>query len=73
MNRQKCRLLGAATATALVHMAHRVEATADLKAVRTGIGTALRTLLSDVLREPVPDRMGELLRQLDQPATRLQC
>ena len=38
----------------------------DLKAVRTGIGAALRTLHSDVLREAVPDRITELLRQLDQ-------
>jgi hypothetical protein len=38
----------------------------DLKAVRTGIGAALRTLHSDVLREEVPNRMAELLRQLDQ-------
>jgi hypothetical protein len=37
-----------------------------LKAVRTGIGAALRTLHSDVLREEIPDRIGELLRQLDQ-------
>jgi hypothetical protein len=38
----------------------------DLKAVRTGVGAALRTLHSDVLREEVPDRIAELLRQLDQ-------
>ena len=37
-----------------------------LKAVRTGIGAALRTLHSDALREEVPERMAELLRQLDQ-------
>jgi hypothetical protein len=42
-------------------------APADLKAACTGIGAALRTLHSDVLREEVPDRMAELLRQLDQP------
>jgi hypothetical protein len=38
----------------------------DLKAVRTGIGAALRTVHSDVLREEVPDGMAELLKQLDQ-------
>ena len=38
----------------------------DLKAVRTGIGAAIRTIHSDVLREEVPDRIAELLRQLDQ-------
>ena len=41
-------------------------ARADLKAVRTGIGAALRTLHSDVLREEVPDRIAELLKRLDQ-------
>jgi Anti-sigma factor NepR len=44
----------------------RSDASFDLKAVRTGLGAALRTLHSNVLREEVPDRMGELLRQLDQ-------
>jgi Anti-sigma factor NepR len=53
---------------ALVGMARRPDATADLKAVRTSIGAALRTLLSDVLREPIPDRMIDLLKQLDQPS-----
>jgi hypothetical protein len=43
----------------------------DLKAVRTGIGAALRTLYSDVLREEVPDRMAELSRQLDQQLRQL--
>ena len=41
-------------------------APADLKAVRTGIGAALRTLHSDVLREEVPNRIAELLKRLDQ-------
>ena len=47
----------------------------NLKAARIGIGAALRTLHSDVLGEEVPDRMAELLMQLedqvmlrDQPA-----
>jgi hypothetical protein len=44
----------------------RPNADGDLKAVRTGIGAALRSLHSDVLREEVPDRIAELLRQLDQ-------
>jgi hypothetical protein len=39
---------------------------ADLKAVCTGIGTPLRALHSDVLRGELPDRIAELLRQLDQ-------
>jgi len=44
----------------------RSSAGVDLKVVRTGIGVALRTLHSEVLREKVPDRMAELLSQLDQ-------
>jgi hypothetical protein len=39
---------------------------ADLKAVRTAIGTELRKLPSDLLHEEVPDRMAELIKQLDQ-------
>jgi hypothetical protein len=35
--------------------------------VRASIGSALRTLLSDVLSEAIPDEMVELLRQLDRP------
>jgi hypothetical protein len=46
---------------------HGTRANADLKTVRTGIGAELRTLHSDVLHEEVPDRMAELLKQLDQP------
>jgi Anti-sigma factor NepR len=38
----------------------------DSKAVRTGIGAALRALHSDVLREEVPDMIAELLTQIDQ-------
>jgi hypothetical protein len=46
----------------------RPDASLDLKSVRTGVGAGLRTLHSDVLREEVPDRMAELLRQLDEPS-----
>jgi len=55
----------------LVGMARDL-APADLKAVHTGIGTALRTLHSGVLREEIPDRIAELLRQLDQQLSRLE-
>jgi hypothetical protein len=44
---------------------------ADLIAVRRGIGAALRTLYSDVLREEIPDRIAELLSQLDQQLRQL--
>jgi hypothetical protein len=49
----------------LVGMARDL-APADLNAVRTGIGAELRRLHSDVLREEIPDRMAELIKQLDQ-------
>jgi hypothetical protein len=64
-----------ANVTALVGMALRFIASADdLKAVCSGIATGLRTFLSEVLREPVPDEMAELLQQLDQPTTkRAEC
>jgi hypothetical protein len=38
----------------------------DLRAVRRGAGAALRTLYSHVLHEEIPERIAELLRQLDQ-------
>ena len=44
----------------------RPDAGVDLESVRTGIGTALRTIHSEVLREEVPDRIAELLRQFGQ-------
>jgi hypothetical protein len=40
---------------------------ADLNAVRTAIGTELRSLCSDVLHEKIPDGMAKLIKQLDQP------
>jgi len=39
--------------------------------VRTAIGSALRSLHADVLQEPLPDRIAELLRQLDQQVRQL--
>jgi hypothetical protein len=39
---------------------------ADLNAVRAAIGTELRKLYSDVLHGEIPDRMAELIKQLDQ-------
>jgi len=55
-----------ASGMTLVGMGRRPRAGSDFEAVRTAIGTALRSLHSNVLREPLPDRMAELLRQLDQ-------
>jgi Anti-sigma factor NepR len=50
----------------LVDMGRRPRARSHLDSVRAGIGSALRSLHSDVLREPLPDRIAELLRQLDE-------
>jgi len=48
-------------------MGRRPRTGSGFEVVRAAIGTALRTHYSEVLREPIPDRMAELLRQLDQP------
>jgi Anti-sigma factor NepR len=47
-------------------MGRRPRAGRDFEEVRTAIGTALRSLHSNVLNEPLPDRIAELLRQLDE-------
>jgi hypothetical protein len=59
-----------ANTMALVLMARQPNAHAELKPVCTGIGAELRTLLSHVLREPIPEGMAESLRRLDQPAAK---
>jgi len=64
------RVRNPANEMALVSM-ERDLSPADLRAVRTGIGTELRTLYSDVLREKIPDRIAELLWQLDQQLSQL--
>jgi hypothetical protein len=46
-------------------MARRPNARLAVKAIRIAIGAELGRLFSNVLREPIPDRMIELLRQLD--------
>ena len=60
-----------ASGMALVGMGRRPRADLDFEAVRTAIGTALRSLHSDVLHEPIPDKIAELLRQLDQQLRQL--
>jgi hypothetical protein len=55
-----------ASGMTLVGMGRRPRAGSDFEAVRTAIGTALRSLHSNVLHEPLPDRIAELLRQLDE-------
>jgi hypothetical protein len=49
---------------ALVGMARDLMS-ADLNAVRSAIGTELRKLYSDVLHGEIPDRVAELIKQLD--------
>lgn len=51
------------------HDVERPDANGDSVAVRAGIGTALRRIHSGVLHEELPDRIGELLKQLDQRQT----
>jgi len=55
----------------LVGMGRRPRAGSNFEAVRTAIGTALRSFHSDVLREPLPDRIAELLRRLDEQLRQL--
>jgi hypothetical protein len=45
----------------------RPNARSALDAVRTAVGAELKRLLSNVVSEPIPEEMAELLRQLDQP------
>jgi hypothetical protein len=51
-------------------MARRPNAPLRLNAVGAAIAAELRRLHSDLLQEPIPKRMAELLRQLDQPMQR---
>ena len=60
-----------ASGMTLVGMGRRPRAGRDFEAVRTAIGTALRSLHSNVLNEPLPDRIAELLRQLDEQLRQL--
>jgi hypothetical protein len=48
-------------------MARRPKTRVVFEAVRIAIAAELKRLHSNVLHEPIPDRMAELLRQLDQP------
>jgi PAS domain S-box-containing protein len=64
------RVRNPANEMALVGM-ERDLSPADLRAVRRGIGAALRALYSDVLREEIPDRIAELVSQLDQQLRQL--
>jgi hypothetical protein len=52
-------------------MIRRPRARSPLDSVRAGIGSALRSLHSDVLYEPLPDWIVELLRQLDEQLRQL--
>jgi hypothetical protein len=65
MNRQECR--EADKHDGRGPFGTRPGAESDLRAVRAGIGAAIRTIHSGVLREEIPDRIAALLRQLDEP------
>ena len=60
-----------ASGITLIGMGRRPKPDFDFEAVRTAIGTGLRSLHSDVLQEQLPDRIAELLRQLDQQQRQL--
>jgi Anti-sigma factor NepR len=59
------------TAAHIVDMGRRGRARSHFDAVRTGIGTELRSLYSNVLNEPLPEKIAELLRQLDEQIRQL--
>jgi Anti-sigma factor NepR len=65
MNRQECRESDKRDGAG--PCGTRPSAESDLKAVRAGIGAAIRSIHSDVLREEIPDRIAALLRQFDEP------
>jgi hypothetical protein len=48
-------------------MARRPRPNLAFEAVRTATAAELKRRYSNVLHEPIPDRMAELLRQLVQP------
>ena len=60
-----------ASGMTLVGMGLRLRPRSHFDSVRAGIGSALRSLHSDVLREPLPERIVELLRQLDEQLMQL--
>jgi hypothetical protein len=47
-------------------MGRRPKARSNFDAARAGIGTALRSLYSNVLNDPLPEKIVELLRQLEE-------
>jgi Anti-sigma factor NepR len=52
-------------------MGRRPRPGADFEAIRTAIGTALRSIHSHVLNEPLPERIAELLSELDRQLRQL--
>src|SRR5262249_19628211 len=56
---------------ARIGMGRRPRARSQFDGVRTSIGAALRSFYSYVLNEPLPDKIAELVRQLDQELSRL--
>ena len=55
----------------LVDMGRRPRPRSPFDSVRAGIGSALRSRYSDVLHEPLPERIAELVMQLDQQLNQL--
>jgi hypothetical protein len=55
----------------LVGMGRRPRPRSHFDSVRAGIGSTLRSIYSDVLDEPLPEKIADLVRQLDQQLSRL--
>jgi hypothetical protein len=52
-------------------MGRRPRPGADFGVIRTAIGTTLRSIHSHVLNEPLPERIAELLSELDRQLRQL--
>jgi hypothetical protein len=52
-------------------MGRRPNPRSPFDSARAGIGSALRSLHSEVLREPLPERIAELVIRLDQELSRI--
>jgi hypothetical protein len=55
----------------LVGMGHRPRPRSHFDSVRAGIGSALRSIYSGVLDEPLPKKIADLVKQLDQLLSQL--
>jgi hypothetical protein len=64
-NRRKRRGREANNRKMGIDVARRPDPNSQIDAVQIGIGAALRSVFAAILREPLPEEMAKLLRQLD--------